>query len=123
MGDMKGAIIGCGPRAKGHAVGFEEATGVECAACADLDREHLPVISINVEGLDATEMGGKLAADYNIACRAGLHCAPRVHETLGTVDIQGTVRFSLGPFNTREHVEKTVAAVAEIAETAHKKGN
>jgi len=39
MGDMKGAIIGCGLRAKGHAVGFEEATGVECAACADLDRE------------------------------------------------------------------------------------
>lgn len=39
MGDLKGAIIGCGSRAKGHAVGFSQAAGVTCTACADLDRE------------------------------------------------------------------------------------
>ncbi len=39
MCDLKAAIIGCGPRARGHAAGFEQASGVRCEACADIDRE------------------------------------------------------------------------------------
>jgi cysteine desulfurase/selenocysteine lyase len=90
--------------------------------CADLEREHLPVISFNVEGLEAADVGTMLDVDHNIACRTGLHCAPRVHETMGTNAIHGTVRLSLGPFNTLEHVEKAISAVAEIAEMARGKG-
>jgi cysteine desulfurase / selenocysteine lyase len=53
--------------------------------------------------------------DYNIACRTGLQCAPKVHEGIGTFDIHGTVRLSIGPFNTEEHIDKTIKAVEEIA--------
>lgn len=89
--------------------------------CADLDRDHLPVISFNIEGIEAAKIGDILDANHRIVCRAGLHCAPLVHQTLGTDKIGGTVRLSLGWFNTQEHVEKAVSAVAEIAETARKK--
>ncbi|MEZ5195546.1 MAG: aminotransferase class V-fold PLP-dependent enzyme [Bacteroidales bacterium] len=53
--------------------------------------------------------------DYNIATRTGLHCAPKVHEGLGTVDIHGTVRFSIGPFNTDADIEAAIEAVSDIA--------
>ena len=82
--------------------------------CAGYDDRHLPVISCNVEGMEAGETGMFLDAEYNIATRTGLHCAPLVHEGLGTAP-KGTVRFSIGPFNTREHIESAVTAMAEIA--------
>jgi len=56
-----------------------------------------------------------LDVDHDIACRTGLHCAPLVHEQLGTVKIRGSVRFGIGPFNTEEHIAKAIDAVAEIA--------
>jgi cysteine desulfurase family protein len=89
--------------------------------CADLGRDHLPVITFNIEGLEAADTGTMLDVDHDIACRTGFHCAPRVHETLGTDKIHGTVRFSIGPFNTQEHIEKAVSAVAEIAQFSRKK--
>ena len=59
--------------------------------------------------------GTMLDVDHNIACRAGLHCAPLVHEGLGTARIDGAVRFGIGPFNTEEHIEHAIAAVKAIA--------
>jgi len=56
-----------------------------------------------------------LDVDYNIACRTGLQCAPKVHEVLGTDKIHGTARLSIGPFNTEEHVDKAIEAIREIA--------
>ncbi len=88
--------------------------------CADLDHDHLPVITFNIEGIEAADVGTMLDNDHGIACRAGLHCAPLVHETLGTDKIHGSVRLSLGPFNTEDHIEKAIEAVAEVAETARK---
>jgi cysteine desulfurase/selenocysteine lyase len=82
--------------------------------CAGHDDRHLPVISCNVAGMEAGEAGMFLDAEHNIATRTGLHCAPLVHEGLGTAP-KGTVRFSIGPFNTREHIEIAVAAMQEIA--------
>jgi selenocysteine lyase/cysteine desulfurase len=54
--------------------------------------------------------------DYNILTRTGLQCAPLLHEHHGTSP-RGTVRFSVGPFNTDEHIEASVRAVGEIAAT------
>jgi len=53
--------------------------------------------------------------DFGIACRTGLHCAPLVHEQMGTDKIHGTVRFGIGPFNTEEHIQTALQAVAKIA--------
>ena len=53
-----------------------------------------------MDGFEAGNTGTILDVDHNIACRTGLHCAPRVHEQLGLDKIHGAVRFGIGPFNT-----------------------
>ena len=83
--------------------------------CAERRESHTPVLSFNISGLEASEVGAILNSDYGITCRTGLHCAPLVHEALGTDKLYGTVRFSLGPFNTEEHIDRAIAAVSEIA--------
>jgi len=83
--------------------------------CQDHLADHVAVLAFNIDGVEALDTGTMLDVDYNIACRTGLHCAPLVHEQLGTDKIHGTVRFGIGPFNTEEHIETAVQAVAEIA--------
>ncbi len=96
--------------------GLKEIPGVRLYCLDDL-RDHISVISFNVEGMDAADVGTMLDVDHNIACRTGLHCAPLVHEHLGTDKIHGAVRFGIGPFNTNEHIETAIKAVREIAST------
>ncbi|HDJ24236.1 MAG TPA: aminotransferase class V-fold PLP-dependent enzyme [Candidatus Aminicenantes bacterium] len=61
-----------------------------------------------------------LEANYNIACRTGLHCAPLGHEQLGTAKIHGSVRFAIGPFNTEEDIQTAIQAVKEVAQSQKK---
>ena len=56
-----------------------------------------------------------LDAGYRVQVRSGLHCAPAMHQRLGTDQSGGTVRFSLGVFNTSDQIEQTVRAIGEIA--------
>lgn len=88
--------------------------------CADEvpGRERISVLSFNVAGFEAADVGTMLDVDYGIACRTGLHCAPMVHEHLGTDRMHGAVRFGVGPFNTEAQVDLAVKAVGEIAELA-----
>jgi len=83
--------------------------------CQDNLAGHISVVCFNIAGRDAADVGTMLDVDHNIACRTGLHCAPLVHEQLGTDKIHGGVRFGIGPFNTEEHIDAAVAAVKEIA--------
>ena len=94
--------------------GLREITGVKLYCQDDLDN-HIAVVLFNVEGFDAGNTGTILDVDHNIACRTGLHCAPLVHEQLGTAAIHGGVRFGIGPFNVDEHIEAAIAGVREIA--------
>lgn len=75
----------------------------------------LGVVSFNLTGLDPQILAGILDDSFSIQCRAGYHCAPRVHESLGTFETGGTVRFSVGPFTTSEDVRQALGAVGEIA--------
>jgi len=88
--------------------------------CQDDLADHISVILFNVDGLEALNTGTMLDVDHNIACRTGLHCAPLVHERLGTADIHGGVRFGIGPFNTEAHIETAIHAVEEIAASRRK---
>jgi len=83
--------------------------------CADNDTNQNPVLSLNIKGFDSGDVGTMLDVDYNIACRTGLQCAPKVHEQLGTDNIHGTVRLSMGPFNTEQHIDTAIEAIREIA--------
>jgi cysteine desulfurase family protein len=76
------------------------------------------VISVTIEGIDPHEVAAMLESLHGIECRAGLHCAPRMHAALGTDKLGGTVRFSPGCFSTLEEVETVVSAVQKISAAA-----
>jgi selenocysteine lyase/cysteine desulfurase len=78
-----------------------------------LDQPHLALVSITIEKITPEVFGSILAQQYDIITRTGMHCAPDACRVLDTYP-QGTVRFSLGPFNTKKDVEAIVAAVREI---------
>lgn len=83
--------------------------------CAQNGNARNPVLSLNIEGMDSGDVGTILDVDYNIACRTGLQCAPKVHVGLGTDKIHGTVRLSIGPFNTVDHIERAIEAIRDIS--------
>jgi cysteine desulfurase / selenocysteine lyase len=93
--------------------GLSENPSITLYCARDLG-EHLPVLTANVEGMDADDVGAILDGDYGIAVRVGLHCAPLVHRDLGTV-AQGAVRFSLGLFNTADEIDLAIEAMNAIA--------
>ena len=72
------------------------------------------IVSCNLADLDSAYVSDCLAENYEIATRAGAHCAPLIHTHFGT-EKQGMVRFSFSCFNTTEEVEKAVRAMQDIA--------
>ena len=73
------------------------------------------IVTLNIGDYDSGAVSDELSEVYDIATRAGAHCAPRMHEALGTVD-QGAVRFSFSWFNTEQEVDAAIRAVREMAE-------
>lgn len=71
-------------------------------------------MSMTVENYDPSDIGTILDVEYGIQTRTGLHCAPLIHEHHGTTP-RGTMRLSVGPFNTKEQIEKAIHAIAEVA--------
>jgi cysteine desulfurase family protein len=100
--------------------GLSELEGV-LLYCQDDLVDHIGVISFNIDGMEALDTGTFLDGEYNIACRTGLHCAPLVHEQLGTAQIGGSVRIGIGPFNTEDHIKAAIEAIGEIVDFQKKK--
>jgi len=100
--------------------GLSELDGVSLY-CQDDLVDHIGVISFNIDGMEALNTGTLLDGDYNIACRTGLHCAPLVHEQLGTAQIGGSARIGIGPFNTEEHIKAAIEAIGEIVDFQKKR--
>ena len=73
------------------------------------------IVALNIRDHDSAEIADALYADYGIATRPGAHCAPRIHEALGT-ERQGAVRFSFSVFNTEEEADAAIHAVKALAE-------
>ena len=72
------------------------------------------VAAINIGDYDSSRVSDELETVYGIATRPGAHCAPLMHQSLGTVE-QGIVRFSFSWFNTEEEIEAGIRAVREMA--------
>jgi len=66
-------------------------------------------------GPTPSEAGARLSQDFDILVRVGIHCAPLAHRALRTYP-DGTIRLSMGFFNTLEEVETAVKAIKKIAE-------
>ncbi|NLI12205.1 aminotransferase class V-fold PLP-dependent enzyme [Pelotomaculum propionicicum] len=81
-----------------------------------------PVVSFSLAGKATGKVGTVLDKQYNIACRAGLHCAPDAHRTLGTFD-QKLVRFSFSYFNKTEEVDYALRSLNEISAVPPEKFN
>ena len=77
-------------------------------------KNRVAVVTLNIGDIDSGSVSDWLWEDYGIAVRAGAHCAPLMHEALGTKE-QGAVRFSFSHLNTEEEVDTAVKAVREIA--------
>lgn len=88
-------------------------------------RNRLGVFSVRIDGMAPLALAAKLEQDFGILTRAGLHCAPLAHRTIGTdgpistakndADSAGTTRFSFGPFLTCMDVQYACDALACIA--------
>ena len=83
--------------------------------CGNNRQNQNAVLSAYIHGMEARDAGMMLDVDHNIAVRTGLQCAPLVHQQLGTDKIKGTIRFSIGPFNTEEHIVRAIEGMREIA--------
>lgn len=69
------------------------------------------IVAMNLDGEDAGAVADALAQDYNICTRAGAHCAPLMHDALGTDSL---VRFSFSYFNTEDEVDTAIRAIREL---------
>ena len=94
--------------------GFAQIPGVRIHG-APANAQRLGVVSITLAGRSSTEVAAILDQTFGVQVRAGYHCAALIHDALGTRDYEGTVRFSVGPFNTEEDVDRAVEAVDAIA--------
>ena len=73
------------------------------------------VLSFDVAGIDSADLAMILDTSFNIAVRAGLHCAPDAHRMLGTFAQGGTVRVSPGVFTTEDEILQFLEAIRQIA--------
>lgn len=72
------------------------------------------VVSINIDGFRANEVAAILDYKFDIAVRAGHHCAGRIHRYLNSKRFDGTIRISLGLFNTREDIDRLIDGLKQI---------
>jgi cysteine desulfurase family protein len=75
-----------------------------------------PVVSLRLEGYDPQELASILDSAAGIETRAGLHCAPRMHQALRTEQFGGTLRLSLGRFNTMDQVDQAVEVFRQLCQ-------
>lgn len=72
-----------------------------------------PIVSVSVKGLPSADVARILDKEFDIAARAGLHCAPEAHGVAGTLDT-GLVRLSPGHATTESDIDATIDAFIKI---------
>lgn len=99
--------------------GLAEIKGVTIYGMKDA-RDKTAVVAMNIEGKGCEEVAGVLNDRYGIAVRAGLHCAPKAHETIGSINM-GCVRICPGFYTTERDISEVIEAVKEIAKSTGKR--
>jgi cysteine desulfurase family protein len=95
--------------------GLAAITGVQRFGPNPADVARVGIVSLSVEGYSPQDLATILDEHFDIAARAGLHCAPGVHRSLGTSGHGGTLRLSVGAFTTAAEIDHVVAAIRSIA--------
>jgi len=78
-------------------------------------RDRIGVFTVRIDGIDAQELAATLESSYGILTRAGIHCAPLIHQAIGTAASGGATRFSFGPFLSMQDIKYATDALADIA--------
>lgn len=72
------------------------------------------IVSFSADGFSSDEVGNILSEDYSICVRTGYHCAPFIHDFIDSTKYNGTIRVSLGIFNTIQEIDLLIKALKEI---------
>nr|WP_122013446.1 aminotransferase class V-fold PLP-dependent enzyme [Maliibacterium massiliense] len=81
------------------------------------ERYRTGVVAFNIGALTSEQVADSLSRDYGICVRAGIHCAPLLHQLTQTT-LQGAVRASMSIFNTQDDIDALLDALREIAKQA-----
>ena len=92
--------------------GVKEVPGI--TVYGDFSCERMAIVTLNIGDYESGAVSDALSEEYGIATRPGAHCAPRMHQALGT-EQQGAVRFSFSWFNTEQEIDAAIQAVRELA--------
>ena len=92
--------------------GLASREGVQLYGHPDPERR-LSVVSCRFKGREPKAVAAWLA-EQGVVTRAGYHCSPLAHRTIGSHPFGGTVRFSFGLGNTLSDVERVLALLAEL---------
>jgi cysteine desulfurase family protein len=76
-------------------------------------KEKTAVVSFNIKGKDSADIATALDEKYQIMVRAGLHCSPYAHKTIGTFP-DGTIRVSFSIFNTVHEIDYFIDSLKVI---------
>jgi selenocysteine lyase/cysteine desulfurase len=93
--------------------GLRDIPGALVHGPADATRQ-VATVSISLAGWEPVDLAAALDGSFGIAVRAGLHCAPAAHRTLGTFPA-GTVRLSAGCFTSVDDVDQALSALRQLA--------
>lgn len=79
------------------------------------DQARVPVLSVVHDSIDADRLAFALDRRFGVAARAGLHCAPWAHRTVGTLET-GALRFGIGFGNTEADIDFAIGALRTLAD-------
>jgi selenocysteine lyase/cysteine desulfurase len=94
--------------------GMQDIPGLAILGPDDL-AQRTAVVSVTIDGYSPDQLAAVLDQVFDVATRAGLHCAPQAHRVAGTLDC-GALRFSPGYFTTEDEVRYIVDALHEIVQ-------
>ena len=93
--------------------GLDACSGIRILGTREPARK-VGLVSVDFTALrDNAEVADRLATEFGIFTRCGLHCAPNAHKAYATFP-QGTVRFSFNDTNTADELEYTLRAIHTI---------
>ena len=86
-----------------------------CHICLNNENNYkLGVVSFMVDGYESHDVGSILNDEFDIAVRTGYHCAPLIHDLIKSKEYGGTIRVSVGYFNTMEEINKLISAIRSL---------
>jgi len=96
--------------------GLQQHSGLEIPG-SDRVEERVGVVSVVNQVMEPQVLASILDENFGIQTRAGLHCAPRIHRSIKSLEFGGTLRFSPGPFNTLAQIETTIDVMNELVDS------